>query len=91
MIYIHALFSQIIFFGCLLLLISPFVQNVVFYQLYRKTMCYFFSSLEDNISLFSIICFVFVLYSVFNEHISAPELFIIQTMVETMGIEPTTS
>ena len=30
------------FFGCLLLLISPFVQNVVFYQLYRKTMCYFF-------------------------------------------------
>ena len=30
-----------------------------------------YSSLEDNISLFSIICFVFVLYSVFNEHISA--------------------
>ena len=61
------------FFGCLLLLISPFVQNVVFYQLYfRKDHCViFYSSLEDNISLFSIICFVFVLYSVFNEHISA--------------------
>ena len=33
----------------------------------RKLVIY--SSLEDNISLFSIICFVFVLYSVFNEHI----------------------
>ena len=33
-------------------------------------MCYFLILLlEDNFQSFSIICFVFVLYSVFNEHI----------------------
>ena len=47
-------------------------KNVVFYQLYGKTYVLFFSLLlEDNFQSFSIICFVFVLYSVFNEHISA--------------------
>ena len=61
--------SQIIFRLFILLLISPFVQNVVFTNFSERPLCYFFSSLEDNISLFSIICFVFVLYSVFNEHI----------------------
>ena len=61
------------FFGCLLLLISPFVQNVVFTNFtFGKTIVLFFTLLSKiTFSLFSIICFVFVLYSVFNEHISA--------------------
>ena len=60
------------FFGCLLLLISPFVQNVVFTNFtFGKTIVLFFTLLSKiTFSLFSIICFVFVLYSVFNEHIS---------------------
>ena len=43
------------FFGCfILLLISPFVQNVVFYQLYfRKDLCYFFTLLSKITLVFS--------------------------------------
>ena len=81
--------SQIIFSVVLFLLFfSPLCKKCSFFTNYSERPVLFFSLLlEDNFSLFSIICFVFVLYSVFNEHTLGDFI----TVVETMGIEPTTS
>ena len=70
---IYALLSQIIFSVVVYFstVFFAFCAKCSFLPtlLSERPVLFFYSSLEDNISLFSIICFVFVLYSVFNEHI----------------------